>query len=120
MPASAHDSKLSPCLVLCCASHCHCPSHPPPLAPQHPPLPARVFLLQLYLHSHKPAAVLHRDLKSPNLFVTNTLTVKVGDFNLSRYMSLGASFVKSTLENNPRWNAPEVIGEGYYRWGSVC
>jgi serine/threonine protein kinase len=35
----------------------------------------------LYLHSHKPV-ILHRDLKSPNLFVTNALHVKVGDFNL--------------------------------------
>ncbi len=40
--------------------------------------------------------------------------VQVGDFNLSRYMALDASFVKSSLEINPRWQAPEVIGEGYY------
>ncbi len=31
----------------------------------------------LYLHSHKPV-ILHRDLKSPNLFVDNGLHVKVG------------------------------------------
>lgn len=31
----------------------------------------------LYLHSHKPI-ILHRDLKSPNLFVNSALHVKVG------------------------------------------
>lgn len=29
-------------------------------------------------------------------------------------MSLGTSFVKSSLEINPRWSAPEVLREGYY------
>eukprot|EP00775_Hariotina_reticulata_P007729 gene7729-7928_t len=67
----------------------------------------------LYLHSHKPV-ILHRDLKSPNLFVTTALHVKVGDFNLSRYMNLGDSCVKSSLTINPRWQAPEVIADGSY------
>jgi hypothetical protein len=31
----------------------------------------------------------------------SALHVKVGDFNLSRYMSLGVSYVKSSLEINP-------------------
>jgi len=39
---------------------------------------------------------------------------QVGDFNLSRYMSRDDSFIKSSLENNPRWSAPEVIVEGRY------
>jgi serine/threonine protein kinase len=55
----------------------------------------------LYLHSHRPA-ILHRDLKSPNLLVAKDWRVLVGDFNLSRYMSRESSFIKSTLENNPR------------------
>jgi serine/threonine protein kinase len=38
----------------------------------------------------------------------------VGDFNLSRYMSRDDAFVKSSLENNPRWSAPEVIAEGRF------
>jgi hypothetical protein len=33
--------------------------------------------------------------------VCSALHVKVGDFNLSRYMSLGVSYVKSSLEINP-------------------
>ena len=31
----------------------------------------------VHLHNHKPT-ILHRDLKSPNLFVMTNLTVKVG------------------------------------------
>ncbi|KAI8472913.1 MAG: hypothetical protein J3K34DRAFT_502100 [Monoraphidium minutum] len=68
----------------------------------------------LYLHSHEPVAILHRDLKSPNLLVAKDWTVQVGDFNLSRYMSRDRAFIKSSLENNPRWSAPEVITEGRY------
>ncbi|GBF95597.1 hypothetical protein Rsub_08578 [Raphidocelis subcapitata] len=67
----------------------------------------------LYLHSHRPT-ILHRDLKSPNLLVAKDWRVQVGDFNLSRYMSRDSAFIKSSLENNPRWCAPEVIAEGRY------
>lgn len=40
--------------------------------------------------------------------------MQVGDFNLSRYMALDTSYVQSSLELNPRWSAPEVIGSGHY------
>jgi serine/threonine protein kinase len=40
--------------------------------------------------------------------------VQVGDFNLSRYMAVDTSYVQSSLELNPRWSAPEVIGSGHY------
>ena len=36
----------------------------------------------LCLHSNMPA-ILHRDLKSPNLLVSENWEVKVSDFNLS-------------------------------------
>jgi serine/threonine protein kinase len=38
----------------------------------------------LYLHSYKPTPILHRDLTTTNLLVSETLTVKVADFGLSR------------------------------------
>ena len=65
----------------------------------------------LYLHSNKPHAVLHRDLKSPNILVTEEWTAKVGDFGLSRV--LGEYHARSTIgtmANNPRWLSPEVLG----------
>jgi hypothetical protein len=41
----------------------------------------------------------------------SALHVKVGDFNLSRYMSLGVSYVKSSLEINPvrAVKAPQIL-----------
>jgi hypothetical protein len=47
-------------------------------------------------------------------FLAPWLAAQVGDFNLSRYMSRDRSFIKSNLENNPRWSAPEVIVDGRY------
>ncbi|XP_024520866.1 serine/threonine-protein kinase CTR1 isoform X1 [Selaginella moellendorffii] len=60
-----------------------------------------------YLHRSKPAIV-HRDLKSPNLLVDKYLTVKVCDFGLSRFKS--KTFLSSqTGAGTPEWMAPEVL-----------
>lgn len=67
----------------------------------------------LYLHSLSPA-ILHRDLKSPNMLVTAEWRVKVADFGLSKMSDLIAdSTAMSTVQNNnPRWLAPEVLRGG--------
>ncbi|XVE68611.1 hypothetical protein DITRI_Ditri09bG0082200 [Diplodiscus trichospermus] len=60
-----------------------------------------------YLHQLKPPIV-HRDLKSPNLLVDSTYTVKVCDFGLSR--SKANTFLSSkTAAGTPEWMAPEVL-----------
>ncbi|XP_024030376.1 serine/threonine-protein kinase CTR1 isoform X2 [Morus notabilis] len=60
-----------------------------------------------YLHQLKPPIV-HRDLKSPNLLVDSTYTVKVCDFGLSR--SKVNTFLSSkTAAGTPEWMAPEVL-----------
>ncbi|KAI9998036.1 hypothetical protein PInf_002370 [Phytophthora infestans] len=58
-----------------------------------------------YLHSLDPA-VLHRDLKSRNILLTESLTAKITDFGTSRIRSDGSmtSNVGSSL-----WMAPEVM-----------
>ncbi|GAB4815773.1 hypothetical protein N2152v2_002819 [Parachlorella kessleri] len=64
-----------------------------------------------YLHSRQPPVV-HRDLRSPNLLVSQTWTVKVSDFNLSRLMEETAGTGASTstsVATNPCWLAPEVL-----------
>jgi serine/threonine protein kinase len=63
----------------------------------------------LYLHSNKPP-VLHRDLKSPNILVSEHWQGKVGDFGLSRMRDefTGRS-TTGGLATNPRWLSPEVI-----------
>ncbi|TKY53468.1 Serine/threonine-protein kinase CTR1 [Spatholobus suberectus] len=60
-----------------------------------------------YLHQMRPPIV-HRDLKSPNLLVDDSYTVKVGDFGLSR--TKANTFLSSkTAAGTPEWMAPEVI-----------
>ncbi|KAK7277253.1 hypothetical protein RIF29_18404 [Crotalaria pallida] len=60
-----------------------------------------------YLHQMKPPIV-HRDLKSPNLLVNDTYTVKVCDFGLSR--TKANTYLSSrTAAGTPEWMAPEVI-----------
>ncbi|KAI5068274.1 hypothetical protein GOP47_0016619 [Adiantum capillus-veneris] len=60
-----------------------------------------------YLHRLSPPIV-HRDLKSPNLLVDKTWTVKVCDFGLSRLK--GNTFLSSrSAAGTPEWMAPEVL-----------
>ncbi|CAN4109538.1 unnamed protein product [Withania somnifera] len=60
-----------------------------------------------YLHKRNPPIV-HRDLKSPNLLVDKNYTVKVCDFDLSRFKE--NTFLSSkTAAGTPEWMAPEVI-----------
>ncbi|KAF0929756.1 hypothetical protein E2562_024444 [Oryza meyeriana var. granulata] len=59
------------------------------------------------LHTSVPTIV-HRDLKSPNLLVDNSWTVKVCDFGLSRLKHSTFLSSKSTA-GTPEWMAPEVL-----------
>ncbi|KAL4434012.1 hypothetical protein ABPG75_000453 [Micractinium tetrahymenae] len=66
----------------------------------------------LYLHSLQPA-IIHRDVKSPNLLVDKAWTVKVADFNLSKIMSNTTSMMSTgTGAANPLWLAPEILAGG--------
>lgn len=60
-----------------------------------------------YLHSHKPAIV-HRDLKSPNLLVDKDWTVKVCDFGMSK-MKANTYLSGKGQGGTPEWMAPEVL-----------
>ncbi|XP_037085498.1 LOW QUALITY PROTEIN: mitogen-activated protein kinase kinase kinase 13-A-like [Pollicipes pollicipes] len=57
-----------------------------------------------YLHQHK---IIHRDLKSPNILIGNSESIKISDFGTSREwnnMSTRMSFAGTVA-----WMAPEVI-----------
>ncbi|GAX75257.1 hypothetical protein CEUSTIGMA_g2702.t1 [Chlamydomonas eustigma] len=67
-----------------------------------------------YLHTRRPA-VIHGDLRSPNLLLDLTIEgdkprfhVKIADFGLARMMNGGGNIMLSKT-TNPRWTAPEVI-----------
>lgn len=58
-----------------------------------------------YIHSHK---IIHRDLKLGNLFVTNKLEVKLGDFGLAARIEYEGQRRK-TVCGTPNYIAPEVL-----------
>lgn len=60
-----------------------------------------------YLHT-RPAPIIHRDLKSANVLVSEGWKVKVTDFNLSRFLA-DTTQASSIAAMNPRWLAPEVM-----------
>ena len=68
------------------------------------------YILQLikglqYLHSHK---IIHRDLKLGNLFLTDKMQLKIGDFGLATKLDYDGE-KKKTLCGTPNYIAPEVL-----------
>ncbi|KAL2299139.1 hypothetical protein Nmel_014757 [Mimus melanotis] len=60
-----------------------------------------------YLHSHR---VIHRDLKLGNLFLSDDMEVKIGDFGLATRVEYDGER-KKTLCGTPNYIAPEVLGK---------
>lgn len=58
-----------------------------------------------YLHSHR---VIHRDLKLGNLFLTDKLEIKVGDFGLATKLEFDGER-KRTVCGTPNYIAPEIL-----------
>jgi cell cycle serine/threonine-protein kinase CDC5/MSD2 len=71
---------------------------------------ARYFLAQLingvrFLHSQN---VIHRDLKLGNLFLSEDMQIKIGDFGLATHVS-GDDDRRRTLCGTPNYMAPEIL-----------
>merc|ERR1711962_267576 len=60
-----------------------------------------------YLHDNK---IIHRDLKLGNVFLNDSMEVKIGDFGLATKVDY-AGERKKTLCGTPNYIAPEVLGK---------
>jgi len=49
--------------------------------------------------------ILHRDLKSANIFIQNDKIYKIGDFNVSKISKLGLIHLNLRIFTNINWNA---------------
>lgn len=68
-----------------------------------------------YCHSEK---VLHRDLKTSNIFLTEKdWTIKLGDFGISRVLE-GTTEAAVTIVGTPYYMSPEVCRSEPYNWKS--
>lgn len=63
----------------------------------------------LYLHSLNPP-ILHRDLKSLNILVTENWSIKICDFGTSRLMGNNMDTFRR-MTGTPAWTAPELMKE---------
>jgi len=69
-----------------------------------------------YMHDKK---ILHRDLKTKNIFMTKKHKVKLGDFGLSKMMGSNTSFANSAV-GTPYYLSPELCeGKPYNRKSDV-
>ncbi len=60
-----------------------------------------------YLHHECQPAVVHRDLKSPNVLLTTGLQVKLADFGLARHLQSSVEMTKGI--GTASWTAPEIL-----------
>uniref|UniRef100_A0A0G4HLT8 non-specific serine/threonine protein kinase n=1 Tax=Chromera velia CCMP2878 TaxID=1169474 RepID=A0A0G4HLT8_9ALVE len=67
-----------------------------------------------HVHDNK---VLHRDLKTQNIFLTKDGTVKLGDFGIARVLEATKDFAK-TMVGTPYYISPEIIEERPYSFKS--
>lgn len=71
-------------------------------------------LAMKYMHDKH---VLHRDLKSQNLFLTSSDRLRIGDFGISKVLENTAAFARTTI-GTPYYLSPEICQEKPYSFSS--
>jgi len=66
----------------------------------------QICLAMKHIHDRK---VLHRDLKSQNIFLTKGNLVKLGDFGIAKMLNTTNQMVK-TMVGTPYYLSPELVG----------
>lgn len=79
-----------------------------------------LFAIQ-YLHKN---SILHRDLKTQNIFITSNRLLKIGDFGISKTLSNDIDFATTAI-GTPQHLSPEIIKQQKYDyksdiWGLGC
>ncbi|GAM22199.1 hypothetical protein SAMD00019534_053740 [Acytostelium subglobosum LB1] len=74
----------------------------------------QISLALLYMHQKK---VIHRDLKTQNIFLTKRGIVKLGDFGISRVLDSSMDMAK-TMIGTPYYMSPEVFENKAYDFKS--
>lgn len=80
-----------------------------------------------YLHT-RPRPIIHRDLKSENILISQDWHAKITDFGISRIKHFLKPAVTGKLRGTYRWIAPELFGKkipvskesDIYAFGMVC
>eukprot|EP00406_Dinophysis_acuminata_P005082 CAMPEP_0179237378 /NCGR_PEP_ID=MMETSP0797-20121207/14408_1 /TAXON_ID=47934 /ORGANISM="Dinophysis acuminata, Strain DAEP01" /LENGTH=526 /DNA_ID=CAMNT_0020944655 /DNA_START=136 /DNA_END=1718 /DNA_ORIENTATION=- len=76
---------------------------------------AQIVLALQFIHSEK---VLHRDLKTSNIFLSKeSYSIKLGDFGISRVLE-GTADAAVTMVGTPYYMSPEVCRNEPYSWKS--
>jgi len=74
----------------------------------------QIWLAMKHVHDRK---ILHRDLKSQNIFLTKSNFVKLGDFGIARVLSHTKDIAK-TVVGTPYYLSPEIIENRPYSFSS--
>lgn len=67
-----------------------------------------------YIHKHR---ILHRDLKSQNIFLHGEGQMKLGDFGIAKLLTATKDYAK-TMVGTPYYLSPEIIEEKPYNFSS--